>query len=108
MDSRAPAAALSLDVQATAFQRRVWEHLQEIPLGETRSYAEIARALGLKNGARAVGSACAKNPVALIVPCHRAVRSDGSLAGYRWGVERKEKLLERERKGRKKKQARTK
>ena len=101
MEGKAPAAALPLDVRATAFQRRVWEHLQQIPAGETRSYAEIARALGKKNGARAVGSACAKNPVALLVPCHRAVRTDGSLAGYRWGVERKEKLLERERKGKK-------
>ena len=101
MDGRAPAAALPLDVRATAFQRRVWEHLQQIPAGETRSYAGIARALGLKSGARAVGRACAKNPVALLVPCHRAVRSDGSLAGYRWGVARKRKLLEREGKGKK-------
>ena len=98
MEGKAPAAALPLDVRATAFQRRVWEHLQTIPAGETRSYAEIARALGLKSGARAVGRACASNPVALLVPCHRAVRTDGSPAGYRWGVARKEKLLEGERK----------
>jgi len=101
MDGKAPAAALPLDVRATAFQRRVWEHLQEIPPGETRSYAGIARTLGMKNGARAVGSACARNPVCLLVPCHRAVRSDGALAGYRWGLDRKEKLLERERKRKK-------
>ncbi|MBI1724007.1 MAG: bifunctional DNA-binding transcriptional regulator/O6-methylguanine-DNA methyltransferase Ada, partial [Candidatus Tectomicrobia bacterium] len=74
LDGKTPSAALPLDVRATAFQRRVWEHLQTIPAGETRSYARIARALGVKNGARAVGSACASNPVALLVPCHRAVR----------------------------------
>jgi AraC family transcriptional regulator of adaptative response/methylated-DNA-[protein]-cysteine methyltransferase len=99
MEGKPPAADLPLDVRATAFQRRVWEHLQKIPMGETRSYAEIARALNLPGGARAVGSACARNPVCLLVPCHRAVRADGALAGYRWGLERKKKLLERERKG---------
>lgn len=87
---------LPLDIQATAFQRRVWNLLRKIPHGQTRSYGEIARELGDANGARAVARACAGNPVALAVPCHRVVAGDGSLAGYRWGVERKKKLLARE------------
>ena len=90
--------SLPLDVRASAFQCRVWERLKEIPHGKTMTYKEIAEDLGLPNGARAVGSACANNPVALLVPCHRAVRADGSLAGYRWGVERKRKLLDMEKK----------
>src|SRR5271157_1060232 len=85
---------LPLDVRATAFQKKVWERLREIPGGETRSYSEIAREIGDPNAVRAVARACASNPVALAVPCHRVVRSDGDLAGYRWGVERKKKLLE--------------
>lgn len=88
---------LPLDVRATAFQMKVWERLRQIPRGETRSYSDIAREIGAPRAVRAVARACATNPVALAVPCHRVVRSDGKLAGYRWGVERKNKLLERER-----------
>ena len=88
---------LPLDVRATAFQQKVWETLQRIPRGETRSYTEIAREIGEPKAVRAVARACASNPVALAVPCHRVVRSDGDLAGYRWGIERKKKLLEGER-----------
>lgn len=94
----APSESLPLDVRASAFQCRVWERLQSIPHGKTMTYKDIAEDLGLPKGARAVGSACAENPVALLVPCHRVVRGDGSLAGYRWGVERKRKLLEMEKK----------
>jgi AraC family transcriptional regulator of adaptative response/methylated-DNA-[protein]-cysteine methyltransferase len=90
------AATFPLDVRATAFQQRVWKALQEIPRGETRSYGAIARELGAPKAARAVGSAIGSNPVAVVVPCHRAIRSDGSLSGYRWGVERKKKLLDAE------------
>jgi AraC family transcriptional regulator, regulatory protein of adaptative response / methylated-DNA-[protein]-cysteine methyltransferase len=92
-----PAAAkFPLDVRATAFQQRVWKALQAIPRGQTRSYAELARELGKPTAARAVGTACGANPVAIVVPCHRAVASDGSLTGYRWGLERKRKLLDAE------------
>jgi AraC family transcriptional regulator of adaptative response/methylated-DNA-[protein]-cysteine methyltransferase len=90
---------LPLDVRATAFQMKVWEKLREIPRGETRSYTDIAREIGEPAAVRAVARACASNPVALAVPCHRVVRSDGELAGYRWGVERKKKLLDHERTG---------
>jgi AraC family transcriptional regulator, regulatory protein of adaptative response / methylated-DNA-[protein]-cysteine methyltransferase len=90
------AASLPLDIQATAFQRRVWEALQAIPRGATKSYREIAAELGDPKAARAVARACATNPVAIAIPCHRVVREDGRLAGYRWGVERKRKLLESE------------
>jgi len=86
-----------LDVRATAFQQRVWKALQAIPRGQTRSYAELARELGKPTAARAVAAACGANPVAVAVPCHRVVGADGSLTGYRWGVERKRKLLEVER-----------
>lgn len=89
--------ALPLDLQGTAFQRRVWQALQAIPPGETRSYTEIARDLGLPKAVRAVAAACAANPLAVAVPCHRVVRSDGNLAGYRWGLERKAALQQRER-----------
>jgi AraC family transcriptional regulator of adaptative response/methylated-DNA-[protein]-cysteine methyltransferase len=89
--------ALPVDVLATAFQARVWQALREIPRGETRSYIEVARAIGQPTAARAVARACADNPTPIIVPCHRVVRSDGGLSGYRWGVERKRTLLERER-----------
>lgn len=99
LSGHAPHPALPLDVRATAFQRRVWEALSEIPYGETRSYSEIAAALGTPRAQRAVGRACATNPVSLLIPCHRAVREDGSLGGYRWGLERKERLLARERSG---------
>jgi AraC family transcriptional regulator of adaptative response/methylated-DNA-[protein]-cysteine methyltransferase len=88
---------LPLDVRGTVFQQRVWQLLREIPAGETRTYSELSRALGAPNGARAVARACADNPLAVAVPCHRVVRSDGSLAGYRWGLERKAQLLRRER-----------
>lgn len=86
-----------LDISATVFQARVWSALQSIPLGETRSYADLASSIGEPRSARAVASACASNPVALVIPCHRVVHSNGELAGYRWGVERKAALLERER-----------
>ena len=88
---------LPLDFRATAFQRLVWEHLRTIPYGETRSYQQVAQELGMQGGARAVARACATNPVALVVPCHRVVRQDGGLGGYRWGVQRKEALLAQER-----------
>ena len=94
-----PHADLPLDIRATAFQWRVWRELKAIPAGETRTYGEIAAALGQPGAARAVGRACATNPVSLVVPCHRAVGGDGKMHGYRWGVERKETLLERERGG---------
>jgi AraC family transcriptional regulator of adaptative response/methylated-DNA-[protein]-cysteine methyltransferase len=87
------AATFPLDVRATAFQQRVWRTLQQIPRGQTRSYSALARELGSPTAARAVASACAANPVALAIPCHRAVAQDGSLAGYRWGLARKQKIL---------------
>jgi AraC family transcriptional regulator, regulatory protein of adaptative response / methylated-DNA-[protein]-cysteine methyltransferase len=87
---------LPLDVQATVFQRRVWQELQKIPRGTTRTYTQVARALGKPRSVRAVARACATNPVSIVVPCHRVVRTDGTLAGYRWGLQRKQKLLERE------------
>lgn len=85
---------LPLDIQATAFQRRVWEYLQTIPRGETRSYSEVAKAIHEPKAVRAVARACASNPVAIAIPCHRVLRSDGGIAGYRWGVRRKQKLLQ--------------
>jgi AraC family transcriptional regulator of adaptative response/methylated-DNA-[protein]-cysteine methyltransferase len=91
-----PTIDLPLDIRATAFQRKVWETLKKIPSGETRSYTDVAREIGEPSAVRAVARACASNPVAVAVPCHRVVRSDGELAGYRWGIERKKKLLERE------------
>ena len=84
---------LPLDLQATAFQRRVWQELQRIPRGKTRTYLQVARALGQPKAVRAVARACATNPVSIVVPCHRVVRQDGNLAGYRWGLARKERLL---------------
>ena len=87
---------LPLDLQATAFQRRVWLELQRIPRGTTRTYSQVARTLGRPNAVRAVARACAANPVSIVVPCHRVVREDGSLAGYRWGLERKRALLDKE------------
>lgn len=97
LDGRAPPPDLALDVRATAFQARVWRLLTAIPPGETRTYGDMARALGRPKAARAVGRACASNPVAVVVPCHRAVGEDGGLTGYRWGLERKKALLARER-----------
>lgn len=96
-EGKAPRRELPLDLQATAFQRRVWQELQKIPRGSTRTYGQIARAVGMPRGAQAVARACATNPVSIVVPCHRVVRADGNMAGYRWGLARKEKLLERER-----------
>ena len=94
----APAVGLDLplDIQGTGFQRRVWQALREIPVGSTASYTDIANRIGSPKSARAVAQACAANPLALAIPCHRVVRSDGALSGYRWGVERKRALLERE------------
>jgi AraC family transcriptional regulator, regulatory protein of adaptative response / methylated-DNA-[protein]-cysteine methyltransferase len=89
--------SLPLDIQATAFQQRVWEALRKIPYGSTRTYSEVAASIGNPHAARAVASACASNPVALVTPCHRVVRSDGQTGGYRWGEERKQALLSRER-----------
>jgi AraC family transcriptional regulator of adaptative response/methylated-DNA-[protein]-cysteine methyltransferase len=88
---------LPLDVEATAFQRRVWEELRKIPYGTTRTYSQVAKALGKPTAARAVARACATNPVSIVVPCHRVVRTDGQLAGYRWGLEFKKALIEQER-----------
>ncbi|MBF5043916.1 bifunctional DNA-binding transcriptional regulator/O6-methylguanine-DNA methyltransferase Ada [Aggregicoccus sp. 17bor-14] len=88
--------ALPLDVRGTAFQQRVWRALQDIPAGSTASYAEVARAIGAPGSVRAVAAACAANALAVAIPCHRVVKSDGALSGYRWGVERKRALLERE------------
>jgi AraC family transcriptional regulator of adaptative response/methylated-DNA-[protein]-cysteine methyltransferase len=87
---------LPLDVRGTAFQQRVWQALRDIPAGATVSYAELAERVGLPSGARAVAGACAANAIAVAIPCHRVVRNDGSISGYRWGVERKQALLERE------------
>ena len=88
---------LPLDVRGTAFQQRVWRALRQIPPGETASYAQIAQRIGSPTSVRAVAGACAANTLAVAIPCHRVVRSDGGLSGYRWGVERKQALLERER-----------
>jgi AraC family transcriptional regulator, regulatory protein of adaptative response / methylated-DNA-[protein]-cysteine methyltransferase len=89
-------SALPLDIQATAFQRRVWSYLQSIPFGETRSYLAVAKAIGQPSASRAVARACAANPVAVAIPCHRVVHSTGAMGGYRWGVARKKTLLELE------------
>jgi AraC family transcriptional regulator, regulatory protein of adaptative response / methylated-DNA-[protein]-cysteine methyltransferase len=97
MEGREPNPSLPLDIRATAFQRRVWEALQRIPRGETRSYSAVARKIGMSKATRAVARACATNPVAVAIPCHRVVRQDGDLGGYRWGIERKKQLLELER-----------
>jgi AraC family transcriptional regulator of adaptative response/methylated-DNA-[protein]-cysteine methyltransferase len=96
VEGNAPSLDLPLDIHATAFQRRVWQELQKIPRGTTRTYTQVARALGKPRSVRAVARACATNPVSIVVPCHRVIRTDGTLAGYRWGLQRKEKLLERE------------
>ena len=93
---REPNLDLPTDVQATAFQRRVWEELRRIPYGATRTYSQVAQAIGRPEAIRAVARACATNPTSVVVPCHRVVRADGNLAGYRWGVEKKKTLLERE------------
>jgi AraC family transcriptional regulator of adaptative response/methylated-DNA-[protein]-cysteine methyltransferase len=94
----APARGLDLplDPRGTAFQRRVWKALCEIPVGSTATYSDIARQLGAPKEAYLVGEACAANPIAVAIPCHRVVRKDGTLAGYRWGIKRKRALLQRE------------
>jgi AraC family transcriptional regulator, regulatory protein of adaptative response / methylated-DNA-[protein]-cysteine methyltransferase len=96
LTDHASLARVPLDIRGTVFQRRVWRELRRIPRGETRTYREIARAIGAPEAVRAVGSACGANPVALAVPCHRAVRTDGGLGGYAWGLARKKQLLELE------------
>jgi AraC family transcriptional regulator of adaptative response/methylated-DNA-[protein]-cysteine methyltransferase len=94
----APAAGLDwpLDIKGTAFQRRVWQVLRDIPPGSTASYADVAAKLGSPRAVRAVAQACASNSIAVAIPCHRVVRRDGALSGYRWGVARKKALLEKE------------
>jgi len=99
MAGKEVSASLPLDIRATAFQRRVWTYLQSIPFGRTKSYGEVAKAIGQPTASRAVARACATNPVAVAIPCHRVVREDGSISGYRWGVERKKALLEMEQRG---------
>lgn len=96
VEDPASAAALPLDIRGTAFQQRVWQALQAIPPGSTLSYTELARRIGAPTAVRAVASACAANPLAIAIPCHRVVRNDGALAGYRWGLQRKRALLDRE------------
>jgi AraC family transcriptional regulator of adaptative response/methylated-DNA-[protein]-cysteine methyltransferase len=93
----APSMTLPLDPLGTAFQKRVWAELRRIPRGRTRSYRDIAERIGQPSAVRAVAQACASNPVAVLIPCHRVVRSTGALGGYRWGVERKQALLDAER-----------
>jgi AraC family transcriptional regulator, regulatory protein of adaptative response / methylated-DNA-[protein]-cysteine methyltransferase len=97
ISGKSPRIDLPLDIQATAFQWRVWEELQRIPLGNTRSYQEIAQAIGNPRAVRAVAGACAGNHVALVIPCHRVIRENKELGGYRWGLERKKALLKSER-----------
>jgi AraC family transcriptional regulator of adaptative response/methylated-DNA-[protein]-cysteine methyltransferase len=96
LSGTASAPEIALDIQGTAFQQLVWQALRRIPMGETRSYAEVASAIGRPTAVRAVANACASNPVAVVVPCHRVVQKNGSMAGYRWGVKRKAALLDRE------------
>jgi AraC family transcriptional regulator of adaptative response/methylated-DNA-[protein]-cysteine methyltransferase len=96
LDGEKAILTLPLDLRASAFQMRVWSELRKIPYGETRSYAQVAEAVGNPKAVRAVARACATNPVALVNPCHRVIGSDGKLAGYRWGIERKQALLENE------------
>ena len=96
VDGERARSDIPLDVEASAFRWKVWRELQKIPFGETRSYSEIARAIGSPKAVRAVASACANNPVSVVVPCHRVIRTDGGPGGYRWGLERKKRLLERE------------
>jgi AraC family transcriptional regulator of adaptative response/methylated-DNA-[protein]-cysteine methyltransferase len=94
-----PRLDLPVDLRATAFQWRVWEALRAIPYGETRTYRQVAQSVGHPKAARAVGRACATNPVALVIPCHRVVREGGDLGGYYWGLGVKQRLLESERRG---------
>lgn len=96
VESPALGLNLPLDLCGTAFQQRVWQALREIPAGQIASYTEIARRIGAPKAVRAVAGACAANPLAVAIPCHRVVRNDGQLSGYRWGIERKRALLDRE------------
>jgi AraC family transcriptional regulator of adaptative response/methylated-DNA-[protein]-cysteine methyltransferase len=96
IDAQGDGAAIPMDVDGTPFQHEVWAALRAIPRGGTSSYAQIARAIGKPGAIRAVGAACGANPIAVIVPCHRVLRSDGKLGGYRWGLQRKQALLVRE------------
>ena len=100
-DGELKAFEVKLETRGTPFQRRVWDALRRIPRGETRTYSEIAQAIGAPAAVRAVGGACGANPVALVVPCHRAVRRDGGLGGYAWGLPLKKRLLEIEKRRRK-------
>ena len=93
MRAKDSGSSLPLDIRATAFQRRVWTYLQSIPFGATQSYSQVAKGIGQPSAVRAVARACATNPVAVVIPCHRVVREDGSMGGYRWGIERKKALL---------------
>ena len=97
VDDPARGLDLPLDIRGTAFQRRVWQELRKVPAGATVTYGELAKRIGNERAVRAVGTACGANTLAIAIPCHRAVGSDGNLTGYRWGVERKKKLLDRER-----------
>ncbi len=96
LEGRNPDLRLPLDVHGTEFQQRVWRELQSIPYGSTRSYGEVARAIGRPKAVRAVGQACGRNPVAIVVPCHRVLRGHGQLGGFYWGLERKKFLLDME------------
>ena|SRR5436305_2037331 len=98
VDGNSNLPELPLDTQGTEFQRKVWEYLRRIPAGRPQSYQEVAKALGMPKAVRAVGNACARNPIAIVVPCHRVVRSDGGLSGYRWGIKIKQALIEIEEK----------
>jgi len=98
MSGQKISSSLPLDIQATAFQRRVWSYLQSIGFGETRSYSEVATGIRQPSAIRAVARACATNPVAVAIPCHRVLRSNGDLGGFRWGLDRKKALLELEKK----------
>ncbi len=100
LDAPMASSSLPLDIRGTLFQQRVWEALRRIRPGETQTYTQLAEALGAPNATRAVASACAANPIAVLIGCHRVLRADGSLAGYRWGLDRKRALLDRERRGR--------
>jgi AraC family transcriptional regulator of adaptative response/methylated-DNA-[protein]-cysteine methyltransferase len=97
LEGSQPRLDLPLDIRATAFQMRVWRYLQSIPYGETRSYKSVAEGIGQPTAARAVAAACARNRVALVIPCHRVIRGTGELGGYRWGLKRKQELLNQER-----------
>jgi AraC family transcriptional regulator of adaptative response/methylated-DNA-[protein]-cysteine methyltransferase len=97
LEGGAASLDLPLDVRGTAFQMRVWRYLQTIPYGEVQSYAEVARGIGQPSAVRAVAQACASNTIALAIPCHRVIRGNGELGGYRWGLARKRTLIDRER-----------